>query len=373
MEIHIVGSGRSGKAALDLAQKEGYSSRLYETDADLDESFCDILVVSPGIPLSKESIQKKKRRGAEVIGEVEFASRHSSHSMIGVTGTNGKTTAVNQIAKTLTAHGREAVACGNNGYPLSEAILTEDEETMLVVELSSYQLETLITPCLDVALILNIAPDHLNRYADFTEYANTKCRIKWALKKNGVLFVDQNTLEQFGDELNIPQRVRFVSSAVSDVVSHVLGKEVEIIESRLPHRLEYIAEGVINDSKATNVAAVVHALQSMKGSVVLILGGQRKGEPFTPILEFDDKIERCIIFGADAQSIAQELSPPLQVEVVKTVEESVQKGIETVTKKAEILFSPGCASFDTHQNYEKRGEAFKDAIYALKGIVHEQA
>jgi len=362
----------------------------------------DRIIKSPGIawdhPIIKKVIGK-----VEILSEVELAFRAlqgQKKMLFGITGSNGKTTTTSLTAHILTGLGKKAVACGNIGLPLLSQVDTDAE--ILVIELSSYQLETLQTAVLDAAVILNITPNHLERYSCFDEYAKAKLRIERLLKKGGKLFVQEQVQQQFGSHMasfspfpllqveeNIatifPLRYRdgrfshdFENFQGAFALCQIFATERkfwEIARSfvKPPHRLEFVRHfnGVtyVNDSKATSVDAVIKGVESLRGSVILIAGGVDKGGSYKEWASlFLGKVKKVFLIGKAQDKIYQEVTPFLDAEKVETLQEAVNRASHLAQKGEIVLLSPGCSSFDQFQNFEHRGEIFKQLVFGLEGI-----
>lgn len=384
MKVVIIGMGASGLGVKILCEKYGYEYECIDADRSKglpERSFIpnvDLYILSPGIPHTHPQISHAIAKNVPWIGESEFALRHARHQILGVTGTNGKTTFVSLLAHLI----QGSVACGNIGYSLSQAVAECDEKTTLIAELSSYQLETMRTQALDGAVVLNIAPDHLDRYSSFEEYAAAKIRIKHLLKERAPLFVGVDVLERWKRELPsakvVPPLEReraFLGKEMLAIAQTLSGLPDEIFFEKVeqfsipPHRMEFVKklDGIsfYDDSKGTNVAAVMYALGRCDASIVLIAGGKGKGESFRPLRAFAKKIKTLIAIGETKEQIYKEISDVLPVEMALTLEEAVQKAYAAAERNEIVLLSPGCASFDMFANYKERGEMFKAAVESL--------
>ncbi len=372
MKILVLGLGISGKSATSFLEKLGHTvvgvdDRIAPCfDMELDGF--DLFVPSPGIARSHPLYRRAKAAGIPVAGEAQLALEAATQPCIGITGTNGKTSVVKMIAHVLNLAGKRARAVGNVGDPLTQYVGQGDE--ILVVELSSYQLETLSAKVFDVGAILNIAEDHLDRYVSFEEYAKTKAHLEECIKENGDFFVHSSV---FKDLFSHPFKEWEGDNeeVVISICDHFgIGREfcLEALSSfkKPAHRLEFVGtvKGVsyFNDSKATNVAAVVKALRMMDDKVVLILGGQDKGLSFAPISAMHKKISSVVICGEAREKIGNALKHLPNVHQAKTLQEAVEKAAFFAKSGGTVLFSPGCASFDAFKNYAERGETFKQLI-----------
>lgn len=423
-KIVIIGFGISGKSSAAFLLKQGcrviavdkkaeelkrdpqtasflsQDFQLLSDEIDLSLQGVAQLILSPGVPQQHRLVQKAIREGIEVIGEIEFAFRHIKNRCIGITGSNGKTTTVLLIAHILNASGKKARAVGNVGVSLSSYLMHPDPDEILVVELSSYQLETLQTPCLEAAGILNITPNHLDRYSSFSDYAEAKCRIQGCLKEKGVLFISEQVRAGYGGLLNkgnweifdrgsgfswetiasIPSE-RYIQMGIPEreniraafaFCSHLGVSEFDFrrgLETfRKPaHRIEWVADlsGVsyYNDSKSSNIDSVMHAMALFKGPIVLIVGGVDKGASYFPWVEaFKGKVKKIVAYGQASLKIEKELADHFPFIRVHTLEEAVKKAGAEAQENDTVLLSPGCSSFDQFRNYEHRGEEFKRLV-----------
>ncbi len=360
MKIVILGMGRSGKAAKALLEREGHELIcLDQPDGVLPENI-DQIVVSPGVPGTHPLLQNAK---VEVIGEMELGLRRLKQRAIGVTGTNGKTTTTLFITHALRCSGKKARALGNIGTPLCEYLLLPDEEEIIVLEMSSFQLETCSTRCLERGIILNITPDHLDRYEGFEAYAKAKCRMGEICKE---LYLGEGVKKIF--ETYSPTRDTQNYSEIdfcSDfgVNAHFAKK------SFVPpaHRFELLRNlrevAFVNDSKATNVEAVCYALEKVDAPVLLLLGGRDKGANFAELMNYAKKVRIIFAFGEASAKIEMELGS--KCKSFATLEEAFAAAAAEAKSGEMVLLSPACSSFDAFENYEKRGERFKQMVEEL--------
>ncbi|MBF8263169.1 MAG: murD [Parachlamydiales bacterium] len=418
----VIGLGVSGRSCVELLFAEKKSvlaldknagalmsdpnvktllSRGLELDTDqkqVDWSQIDQVVISPGIALTHPVAAQALVKKIEVIGEIELAFRRLQNPCIGVTGTNGKTTVVLLICHILRMAGMKAQSLGNIGTSLSSYALSPDPNEILVVELSSFQLETIEKKCLDAAFILNITPDHLDRYAGMDEYARAKCKIESCLKEGGEMWVSKQTAHDFGHWLHrakiIDDRGSFENSAIATIspmryiqlgvperqniqAAELACRRFGVNEAQFwrgletfrkpKHRIEYVGEwnGITfyNDSKATNIDSVMHAVGLFEGPIILLAGGVHKGWSYRPWIEsFQGKVTRVVAFGQAAAVIEEDLKNDLIVDRVETLTQAVRTAVQNAGPKTAILLSPGCSSFDQFRNYEHRGNEFKRII-----------
>jgi UDP-N-acetylmuramoylalanine--D-glutamate ligase len=311
------------------------------------------IFISPGIarehPIYKEAIQ----RGITISSDIELGLQKTKARLIAITGTKGKTTTVECIAHVLRENGRDALAVGNNGRPLLDHL----NHDILVIELSSFQLELLNLKCFECTGILKITPDHLDRYASFEEYAQTKMKLKDLSKK---CFVDT-----IGDNEGIARKI-----CSEFAISEAAFAEALKTFKRPKHRLEFIKEvdqiRFYNDSKGTNVDSVVYATRNVIGPKILIVGGRDKGLDFSLWQnEWDDSVEGVIAIGECREKIKRQLTPRFCVEMVEGLEEAVKLAFRKAKRGSSVILSPGCASFDQFKNFEERGDCFNKAVEKL--------
>lgn len=439
LKILVVGLGLSGRSAVRFLLKRGHhvtgmdrSQALLNDDQKvatlrnqgmlavhesemIDVQNFDLIVVSPGVPHTHPYYKNALAHGIEVIGEVELACRFIKKVCLGVTGTNGKTTVTLLIAHVLNSAGIKAKALGNIGIPLTEALddCQHEDLQVYVLELSSFQLETLRYPCLDAGIILNITPDHLDRYAGMEEYAQSKVALKNALKPEGVLFVEERCFETFqhlfkdtnpnlygfGKENLIYSDAKSVfmskkqAFALPQELVGIYSHDIENIMAAFaicatqgvsgeqfvqglgsfqkpPHRIQFVTtkQGIrfYDDSKGTNIDAVIRAVNSFNGNILLIAGGVDKGFPYSPwIKAFNGKVKSIFALGQSASKIQADLQSHIPVEICADLDKAVRQAA-TLAKEGDIvLLSPGCSSFDMFKDYTQRGKEFQRIVNAL--------
>jgi len=383
----------------------------------------DLVVVSPGVPTKSIPIRYADRKGAEVIGEVELASRFIKGRTVAITGSNGKTTTTSLIGQMLKDAGLKVQVGGNIGTALISMIDSSRDDGWNVVELSSFQLETIVDFHPNVAAVLNVTPNHLDRYESLMDYAAAKHNIfrnqttsdvailnaddeimsSWApgLRAHVVEFsvvreLDEGLLLRGSDlvaKTKDGQRVLMSRDEMklrgTHNVENVLAafaaglacgaspdSLAETVRNFRPveHRLEEVAEinGIrfVNDSKATSVDATAKALEAFaadRGKVVLILGGLGKKAPYAPLSELiTARVRRMILIGADAQTIESEIGDAAPYEHATDMHDAVSKGFAAANAGDVVLLAPACASFDMFESFEHRGRVFKDAVSELK-------
>ncbi len=382
----------------------------------------DLVVISPGVPTNTIPARYVDRKDGEVIGEVELASRFLTGRIVGITGSNGKTTTTALIGELLKNSGIETQVGGNIGTPLLSLTETSSEDGWTVVELSSFQLETIVDLRSNVAICLNVTPNHLDRYEGFQDYAAAKHRLfmnqtaedvailnaddeitaSWAsgLRANVVLFSVKKELEEGlflrGEELicraNGKEKVLTTRSAIFlrglHNVENVLaafaaglacGAAPESMRKTVKdfkgveHRIEFVAEinGVrfYNDSKATSVDATSKALEALSGGdgkTILILGGRGKNAPYAPLIDLiKASVRSLILIGEDADNIESQLGGSSPIERAESMENAVAKGFAVSRSGDAVLLAPACASFDMFKSFEDRGDVFKLAVNKL--------
>ncbi|WP_316356628.1 Mur ligase family protein [Candidatus Neptunichlamydia sp. REUL1] len=381
MKALVIGLGKSGKGAAKLLLKQDYA--VYAVDRipqkmegvtvcfEDEEIKADLVVLSSGVPRSHP-----QAKGC-VVGEAELAIRALKNKMVGITGTNGKTTVTLLVTHVLNASGIRARALGNVGVSLAEYACAPDPKEILVVELSSYQLETLETVAFDVGLITNITPDHLDRYPSFEAYRDTKLRLKDLIQEGGTF------IEEGDSYLQLTKNERYWKSIgphavcmawkickVFDVTWEDFNAAL-ITFNKPPHRMEIVdmVEGItfINDSKGTNIESVMYGVNQIEGSIFLIAGGQGKGDSFKKWKKpFTQKVKGIFAIGETALQIEKELGDAIPTLCCESLRVAVDKARNAAHTGDTVLFSPGCASFDQFRDYEERGEMFKEIIREVR-------
>jgi UDP-N-acetylmuramoylalanine--D-glutamate ligase len=369
----------------------------------------ELVVLSPGIDPQVELVQNFRRRGATLTGELELAYRFCHKPIVAITGTNGKTTTTQLIEMMLNGGGVRTIACGNIGMPFSEAISLQANIDVFTVEVSSFQLETISRFHPKVAVWLNFTPDHLDRYSSLQEYRRAKLRIFGQQGKDDFAIVNaqdslpslkaqQISFSAYNDAADLVCRenvIHFRGDPILPLgetrlagvhntenlmaalgVAHALGIEWDAAipglrrYRLLPHRCENVGEvdGVtfINDSKATNLDALVKALESAPRPVVLIAGGKDKGFEFDSIAALVERqVKHAVLLGEMAERIAKTWSIHLPCHVVPTLSEAVSTARRHAQPGDTILFSPGTSSFDMFKNYADRGNQFRQLVEEL--------
>ncbi len=379
----------------------------------------DLIVVSPGVPVDAPPLVQARSLGEAVIGEIELAARFLPGPMVAITGSNGKTTTTTLTGEILAAGGLPTLVGGNIGTPAISLVENARPETVIVLEVSSFQLETIQTFRPKVGVVLNVTPDHLDRHRTFEAYVNAKARmfenqtgkdfavlneddptcvamaertrgqVYWFSRnkevKQGTWVRDGNILFRDGEQQREIMQVSEIPLKGAHNLENVLaaicagalmGCSPEKIRQAVrdfkavEHRLEFVAtiRGVdyYNDSKATNVDATIKALESFPANIHLILGGKDKGSDYSVLNDLLRKrVKRVYTIGAAAEKIESQIKG---VEVVHA--ESLENALRKATAVAEpgdvVLLAPACASFDQFRNYEQRGKAFKEIVHGLE-------
>ncbi len=434
MKIAILGAGKSGVGAALLGKQlkyevfvsdmgkinDAFKTTLNENNIEFEEGKhtkekifdADLIIKSPGIPNKAPLIKAVHEKGMEVISEIEFASRHTDATIIAITGSNGKTTTTGLIFHILKEAGLDVKLGGNIGVSFAK-LLTEKPAKIYVLEISSFQLDDIKKFKSEIALLLNITPDHLDRYNyDLDTYADSKLRIFENQNGTDLLIynaedaVIKRKLEnRLLTQLTVPvssrmhknkklvvneqlvfdmKKSRLTGSynmfnaycAVRAVLR--MGVDPDIIQQGLytfenaPHRLEKVAtiKGVtfINDSKATNVDSVYCALEAMDEKTVLVIGGVDKGNDYNDIMDLvKKKVKAMVCLGVDNEKLKNAFAHlNIPIKETQNTKEAVAYGWGFAKKGETVLLSPACASFDLFNNYEHRGDEFKKEVLALK-------
>ncbi len=443
MTVVVMGLGVSGRAAVKYLNACG--ARVFVSDSrpleklssteirlitdccsgyeggEHTESFigqAELIFISPGISLNLEVLQKPAQQKIPIVGELALAAPVLENKMVAITGTNGKTTVTTLIGEFIKGSDRTAFVGGNIGRPLFEYLMDEQTADILVVEVSSFQLELAGDFRPDVAVLLNITPDHLDRHGNLAEYIRTKANIFTAqdsdnfaiiggddhlcrevagqLKKRGTLlfgyrkdchaYIDNSqiivswkgvTEEYHLEDTVFNNHIGRLNSAAAILAARALGVERLSIQQGLanfqllPHRMQIVDEidGVLycNDSKATNTGAVLSALQQIEGKVILIAGGRDKGDDYRLLKNTaKQKVKKLVLIGEAAKQIEIQLDGAAEIEHAKSMAEAVDIAEKTAVTGDTVLLSPACASFDMFDSYGHRGESFIYAVQQLK-------
>lgn len=417
MRAAVIGYGKSGMAAENLLRKEGYSDITVFDDkkegaekiADFTDTF-DCVAVSPGIDLRRMPNAPKK-----YTSEIELAQKHklAGSRVIGITGTNGKSTVTTLTAQILNKAGVDSVACGNIGVTYGECVL-EREYGCYVVELSSFQTGMLKEFSADCVIVTNLAEDHMDRYRDMDDYADDKMNLVKFIKEGGRLIIEDeaylvkktgffkgetakidpmlksmpklegNRLDFgrfYADISKFPLKgghnIMNLSYALlaADVICSFAGDITHIIEglSGLAHRCEFVRElnGVvwINDSKGTNLHSTLTCLKGFDKGVIVILGGKDKNGDFTVLTDVLNEKAVCVIaYGMAGEKIEKTLKDRLKIPVIRVADmvEAVEVCYKNAKAGEKVVLSPACASFDLYRGFEHRGEHFMELVKGLE-------
>lgn len=440
--IAILGAGESGVGAAILAKKKGnsvwlsdrgaikenYKTELHEHQIPFEEGqhtdakilSAELIIKSPGIPNSSPLIVQARAKGIPVISEIEFASYYTKAKIVGITGSNGKTTTTMLTHHIFKKAGLRVGLAGNVGFSFAKQVATDDMD-WYIIELSSFQLEDVVHFRPNIAMVLNISPDHLDRYNyEMMAYVDAKFNIvknmtadDWfifnaddamiveAMGRHTILakpapfsshkpfevggYISNNQIiinlkDQFTMsiyDLALKGKHNAQNSLASSIASRIADIKKEIIRESLAdfqnveHRLEFVARvnGIefINDSKATNVNSTWYALESMEKPTVWILGGVDKGNDYTELFDLvKEKVKAIICLGSDNAKIIDAFKDQVETIVeAGSANEAVAWGYRLATKDETVLLSPACASFDLFEDFEDRGNQFKQAVRAL--------
>jgi UDP-N-acetylmuramoylalanine--D-glutamate ligase len=440
--VLVVGLGKSGVASALFLKKHGAQVAVSDTKSGdelrneipvlLDNGITvetgghgertfrgqDLIVVSPGVPVDAPPLKQARSLGESVIGEIELAAQFLPGPLVAITGSNGKTTTTTLTGEIMVAGGFQTLVGGNIGTPAISLAERAKPETVIVLEVSSFQLETIQTFRPKVAVVLNVTPDHLDRHRTFEIYADAKARlfenqqgidfavlnlddptcaamaartraqVFWFSRQKEVqqgawvhdgkiLFRDGNGQREILEVADIPLKgAHNLENVLAAVCSGILmGCAAEKIRQAVrdfkavEHRLEFVAtiRGVdyYNDSKATNVDATIKALESFPANIHLILGGKDKGSDYTVLNDLLRKrVKRVYTIGAAAAKIESQIKG---VEVVRaeTLDSAIRKANALAEAGDVVLLAPACASFDQFKNYEHRGRVFKEVVQSL--------
>lgn len=444
----VLGAGRSGQASAAFLAEKGAVVALHDrkpvaewSDAarSLKEKYgvgliggdlpswlldqIDLVVISPGVPTGVVPARYVDRKDGEVIGEVELAYRFLKGRLVGITGSNGKTTTTSLVGAILKDAGIVSQVGGNIGVPLLSLAEASVEEGWTVAELSSFQLETIVDLRPNIGMCLNVTPNHMDRYDLFTDYAAAKHRLfrnqtaedvailnadneitaSWAagLKAHVVLFSTAKELDEglflrgdglisragnsekvlgLRNEMKLRGLHNVENVLAAFAAGLACGADPESIRetvrnfNAVEHRLEFVAEirriGFYNDSKATSVDATLKALEAlagdMEGGIVLILGGLGKNAPYDPLRDLvESRVRKLVLIGEDAENIDRQLGGYAETVRAGSMAEAVKQGFAAAREGDVVLLAPACASFDMFDSFEHRGSVFKQEVAAL--------
>jgi len=418
--VLVVGMAKSGQAAARLAYQVGAKVRVtdYGQASRAGEDFlgwldenripaefgshsremvtgCDLVVISPGVRLDVDPVRWAREQGIPVVGELELAWRFCPCPVIAVTGSNGKTTVTTLIGRVLQETGRKVFVGGNIGTPLSAAVLNLTPDHIAVLEVSSFQLETIATFTPHIAVFLNLSQNHLDRHADMQEYFYWKARLFDCQGPDDVAVLNAqdplvsslaprvrsrvrwfNTAEQQNQSGGNPNFFAVASVALECGIPLDICQKVLREFTGIEHRMEQVAEiqGVafVNDSKATTAEAGRWALSRVKPPIVWICGGRDKNLDFgvlRPLVQ--QKVKRIVTIGEAASKIRQTFVDLVDVRAALDLDDAVRQAFSSAQEGDTILLSPMCASFDMFQNFEHRGRMFKESVRVLGRCLSE--
>jgi UDP-N-acetylmuramoylalanine--D-glutamate ligase len=391
----------------------------------------DLIVVSPGVPSDQPQLQHARTLGIPVIGEVELAFRFLQGKVIAITGSNGKTTTTTLVGEILSKSGKKTLVGGNIGTPVISLATQSTPETLSVLEISSFQLETIQQFRPWIAAILNITPDHLDRHRTFQAYVDAKARVfenqrpaaagenrqtgdfavlnaddptcvglqdkiksslnwfsrKQAVENGAFLRDDQVVFRQTGKDQTVLSRQDIQLKGAHNLENVLAAVAIGMLAGCAPaqikktvsefraveHRLELVAavNGIsfYNDSKATNVDAAVKALESFPGNIHIILGGKDKGSDYTTLNPLlRERARTAYLIGAAAEKIGSQIQGATSIVRSGTLDRAVRQAFEAARPGDVVLLAPACASFDQFENYEHRGRVFKELVLALTPV-----
>jgi UDP-N-acetylmuramoylalanine--D-glutamate ligase len=433
-DVAVLGAGLSGSAAAHLLKAEGANVTVLDSAdeknllkstmdnlraqgirvicgaaADGDSTRYDFVVLSPGIDPASPLARNFSARKVEMIGELELGWRSCELPVIAVTGTNGKTTTTELLAQMLNAGGQRTIACGNIGKPLSEVVRRQKSFDVLTVEVSSFQLETIQTFRPSIAVWLNFAPDHLDRYRSVAEYRAAKLRIfenqtaddiaivnaaeslpkikprkvtfsaytdraDFRLTGGSIVYGNKPVLRLSGTKLRGSHNIENLMATLAVGMARGLSFDEMVpplsAYEPQPHRCEFVRQvgGVdyVNDSKATNLDAVEKALLAQSKPVVLIAGGKDKGFSFEPLRALvKEKVKSTVLIGEMAERIARDWGGEVACEIAGSLADAVERAHAAAKAGDIVLFSPGTSSFDMFKSYADRGDQFRALVHAL--------
>ncbi|HAW49650.1 TPA: UDP-N-acetylmuramoyl-L-alanine--D-glutamate ligase [bacterium] len=382
---------------------------------------CSLVVASPGFPLEHPWMKDAHNKGIPLIGEIELGWQFLSHQpVIAITGTNGKSTTVTLIGEILKNGGKNPVVCGNIDIPLTSVIPSIKKDNIIVLEVSSFQLETIVEFRADISIFLNFAPNHLDRYLAIEDYIKAKAKIfenqteddimlinadfpvvlnisrrskakvflfsvKERLKeglfiRNGMItarFSEKEETIMDISEIKLPGLHNLENILASVLVSLLLRVDIEAIKntirnfSGLPHRIQPIATisniMFVDDSKATNVSSCIAAIMSFDRPIILLAGGKDKREDYTRLVPYlKERVKKLVLFGESADIISGMTSGAVETHKVSGIEEAVNLAYALAEEDDIVLLSPCCSSFDQFKDYKERGEFFVKCVYNLK-------
>lgn len=447
-QILIVGLGKTGVSTARFLNRKGAKVTVTDSNNDIKqnddmkslrarniqleigyhtpESFeqAELIILSPGVPHTIAPVERARKKGTPIIGEIELAARFITEPIAAVTGTNGKTTTTTLLGDMLRQSGLNVFVGGNIGKPLIDYVDSPDSADVIVAEISSFQLDTIETFRPAVGVLLNIAEDHMDRYDDFDGYGRSKCRLfenqketdvavintadpmvqsfctninskKWIFSHQRCLkSIDSACLAVISDKaicftindkpvgslrletIKLPGLHNYENIAAAGLAALAAGGTFDGIQSAinafegLPHRLEYIhsSNGVryFNDSKATNAHAVEKALDAFNVPVILIMGGRNKDVDFHALEKsIRAHVKHLIVIGEAKEEIQSALAHSAPIDPARSMDDAVLKARQSSAPGDVVLLSPACASFDMYTNYAERGDHFRETVNRL--------
>ncbi|HEX3291916.1 MAG TPA: UDP-N-acetylmuramoyl-L-alanine--D-glutamate ligase [Gaiella sp.] len=408
--VLVVGLARSGSAAAAALAEGGADVVAYDADPAVDASRVrgavglgewdptllegvDLVVKSPGVPSGAPPVAAARGRGIPVVSEIELGARLLANPLVGVTGTNGKTTTTALLGAMLAAGGLPVEVAGNIGRPLTSLVGAVEPDAWIVCELSSFQLEDVETLRPQVAVLTNLEPDHLDRHGDFAAYQRAKLRIFERQEDDDVAVLPRGfgavpgtarrlefaAADPLPAEPRIPGAHNRENAAAATAAARAIGVPDEAIAAALSafpgveHRIEEVAtvEGVlyVNDSKATNAAAARRALAAFPGRRKhVILGGRGKAEPYDALAAAFEPGDRAYLIGESAGDLATALAEAgVPFDSAETLQRALAHASTEAAPDDVVLLSPACASFDQFTSFEHRGEEFRRLVQKLPG------
>ena len=418
--VSVIGLGKSGLASCRLLKNKGAKvfasdnseidkkilKQLKALDIDFETAHhtekCfkgkDFIITSPGVLLNCFPLNEAQKRNIPIYSEIELGFWFIHTPIVAITGTNGKTTTVTLLGEMFKAIGKKVTLCGNIGLPLCMVALDDKESDVIVMEVSSSQLETIKNFRPKVGVLLNITPNHLDRYSgNISAYTQAKANL---FKNQGegdfaILNGDDDRVRK----VSIPRHVKKIyfsnstqplklpgrhnlsnASAACSVISCLFPEERGWLNALtqfrgLPHRLERIRKikdvTFINDSKATSVDACLKAIESISAPIILIAGGRDKDSPFELLRRpISDHVKRLILIGESKDKMARILRDTTEIHMAATLKEAVLSAFSEAVPGDYVLLSPACASFDMFKNFEERGEKFKEIVKKMGTVCH---
>ena len=417
--IDVRGSDTSSADKLPAELKELYKSGIkIELECHSDDylHWCNEIILSPGVSLNTPFISKAVSLNKKIISEIELAYQFIEQPIIAVTGTNGKTTTTSLISKILSRSGYRVFTGGNIGTPLISIADNSSDYDFIVLETSSFQLQTIDKFRPYISVFLNISPNHLDHHKNFNEYFRSKMNIfknqtedDWAIlntshklikshlldikakailfgeKESGELAVTDNNIISFRNEdfdlngLKLKGAHNLENAMCAIATAKLVGCENKIIEetiknfSPLPHRIEYIGNhlglDVYNDSKSTSPDAVLKAIESISPPIILLAGGKDKGMDYSVLKgALSERVKHLILFGEAKTRMKEQVGDCVCTTITNNLDEAVKTAFSISCENDSLLFSPACSSFDMFQSYEERGKEFKKIVENVENI-----